>query len=232
MLLLLGRQNLIHLGHGGPHLSQRIHEIESRHNRSRHAQGQNDDCNKSFNGKAAVQVKEPADGQHRQHLRREKGVSHGHAKLAALHPVEIILGVGADLVGQPGVGFLSLIKCLNDLDAVDVLDHSAAHFVGGLHCALVILLIAAHDHHHKSEGHRKYHQGQKRQPPVQYKEINQRQHRSSDICRHFRKQVGQGGLHAVHLIYNDLLQLTAGHIHDSTKRKPRQFRQQKLADRL
>ena len=51
----------------------------------------------------------------------------------------VMLGIGANLVDQAGVGVLALVEGLDDLDAVDVLDHRAAHFAGGLDSALIIL---------------------------------------------------------------------------------------------
>ena len=92
-----------------------------------------------------MRVEQPSERQNREHLRRKEGVSHRHAKLAAAHPVEIILRVRPHLLRQPRIGGLPLIERLDDFNAVDVFDHGTAHLVGCLHRALVVLRIAAHD---------------------------------------------------------------------------------------
>ena len=53
----------------------------------------NDDCEEGSDAQRAVRVEQPSERQNREHLRRKEGVSHRHAKLAAAHPVEIILRV-------------------------------------------------------------------------------------------------------------------------------------------
>ena len=80
-----------------------------------------------------MQPQQPARRQDGQHLRREESVSHGHAQLAFLHPVDIILGIVPYFFGQACIRFFSLVERLDDLDAVDVLDEGAAHLIGGLH---------------------------------------------------------------------------------------------------
>ena len=96
-------------------------------------------------------VKQPAEGENGEHLRRKEGICHRHAQLTAAHPVIIILGIGTHFIRQTGVGLFPLVKCLDNLDTVDVLDHSAAHFRGGLDRTCIVLCIVAHDHHHKEK---------------------------------------------------------------------------------
>ena len=195
VLLLLGVQNLIHLAHGGAHLCQCIHKVEGRHDGGCHAQCQNDDREEGFGRQAAVEIQQPAHGQDGEHLCREEAVGHGHAQLALFHPVDVILGVVSHLIGELCVGLTALIEGLDDLDAVDVLDESGAHFGGRLHGTGIVLAVAAHDGHHEEERHREHHQTEQRQPPVQHEQVQDGEHRGRDVGGHFREQMGQRGLH-------------------------------------
>ena len=143
--LLLRVQNLVHLMHRRSDLRKRIDKVERRNNRSGHTERENDDCEEGSDAQRAVRVEQPSERQNREHLRRKEGVSHRHAKLAAAHPVEIILRVRPHLLRQPRIGGLPLIERLDDFNAVDVFDHGPSHLVGCLHRALVVLRIAAHD---------------------------------------------------------------------------------------
>ena len=71
-----------------------------------------------------MQIEYPAERQHSQHLRGEKGVGHRHAELTAAHPVIIILGVCTHFVYKTGIGFLPLIERLDDLNSVYI-EHGA-----------------------------------------------------------------------------------------------------------
>ena len=75
----------------------------------------NDDCEEGSDAQRAVRVEQPSERQNREHLRRKEGVSHRHAKLAAAHPVEIILRIRPHLLRQPRIGGLPLIERLDDL---------------------------------------------------------------------------------------------------------------------
>ena len=232
VLLLLGVEDCAHLSHGRAHLRESIHKVERRHDGRGHAQRQYDHRHKRLDRQRAVQIEQPAHGQHRQHLRREKGVGHGHTQLTAPHPVVIILCIGPHLVDQTAVGLFALIERLDDLDAVDVLDHRAAHGVRGLDRAVIVLRVIAHDNHHEHERHGKYRQRQKRQPPVQREQIDHREQRRGNVGRHLRKEMRQRRLHALHLIHNDLLQMAAGGIHHRAQRQTRQLGEQLLPDDL
>ena len=229
VLLFLCAEDLVYLPHGSAHLGQRVHKVERRHDGSRHAQCQNDDGQEGLGAQTAVQPQQPARRQDGQHLRREEAVSHGHAQLALLHPVDIILGIVPYFFGQACIRFLSLVERLDDLDAVDVLDEGAAHLIGGLHRAGIVLAVAAHDGHHEEECHREHHQAQQRQPPVQHKQIHDGQHRGGDVRGHLREQMCQGRFHAVHLVHDGLLQLAAGGVHHGAQG---QLGQQHLPDGL
>ena len=230
MVLLLRLQDLVHLAHGGAHLGQGIHKVEGRHDGGRHAQGQDDDREEGLDAQAPVEVEDPAQGQNGEHLGGEEGVGHGHPKLAPAHPVVVVLGVGPDLVCEAGVGALALVEGLDDLNAVGVLDHGAAHLIGCLDGPGEVLGIAAHHHHHEGKGDGEHRQGQQRQPPVQHKEVDKGQQRGCEVGSHLREEVGQGGLHAVHLVHDGLLQLAAGGIHHRAQGQLRELLKQLLAD--
>lgn len=102
-------------------------------------------------------------------------------------------------------------NCLpeDNLNAVYVLNHRAAHLGCCLHGACIILCIAPHDRHHKHKCNRKHRKGKQRQTPIQNKQINNRKQRRNDVCRHLGKQMRKGRFHAVHLIHDYLLQLAA-----------------------
>lgn len=90
--------------------------------------------------------------------------------------------------------------------------------------------IIAHDHHHEHERDRKHRQRQKRHSPVEHEQIDDRQKRRDDVCRHLREQMRQRGFHTDHLIDDDFLQLAAGGVHHRAQRKARQLGEKRLAD--
>ena len=57
-------------------------------------------------------VKQPAEGENGEHLRREEGICHRHAQLTAAHPVIIILGIGTHFIRQTGVGLFPWLNAL------------------------------------------------------------------------------------------------------------------------
>ena len=232
MFLLLGGQDGIHLSDSSTHHGQRIHKIKSRYDGGGHAKRQEDDGQESLCRQAAMQPKQPTHRQDGEHLRREESIGQCHAQLALFHPVEIILGIVAYFICQTSIGAAALIERFDDFNAVDVLDQGAAHLIGRLDSPLVILAVASHDGHHKVEGDREHHKAQQSQPPVQHEEIQNGQHRSGNVGGHFREQMRQRGLHAVHLIYDGLLELPAGSIQHGAQRKFGQLCQQELTNRF
>lgn len=103
-----------------------------------------------------MSVKQPAKWQNGQHLSREKGISHRHTELTAAHPIVIILRVRANLVCQLGIRGFALVKGFYNLNAVYVLNHSAAHFGSCFNRALVVLCVVAHNRHHKNKRNGEY----------------------------------------------------------------------------
>ena len=141
-------------------------------------------------------------------------------------------GVGLYAVGKPGVGLLPLIEGLDDLNAADVLHDGAVHGLGGLDGALVLLAVVGHYRHHEGHAHRDGHQAQQGHPPVQYEQVDKDAYRTQHIGGHLRQQVGQGPLHALHLVYDDLLHLATGGIQDGAERHSGEFLQNLLPDGL
>ena len=121
-----------------------------------------------------MHIEQEAERKNSQHLCREKGIGKRHSELAALHPVVVVRSVGAYLVDKARIGLFALIIRFDDLDIVYVFDYSAAHLACRLDSALIILGIAAHDHHHKNKGDWKHGKRRKRKPKIQYKQINDR----------------------------------------------------------
>ena len=158
VFLLLCVQELVHLIDRCTDLRERVDKVERCDDRRGHAERQDDGREERLDRECPVRVEQPAEREHRQHLGREEGIGHRHAELAAAHPVVIVLCIGLHLLGQPGVGSPPLVERLDDLDAVDVLDHRAAHLVRRVDCALKVLGIAAHDRHHEHERDREYRQ--------------------------------------------------------------------------
>ena len=141
-------------------------------------------------------------------------------------------GVGLHAVGKPGVGLLPLVEGLDDLDAADVLHDGAVHSLGGSDGTLILLAVARHHRHHEGHAYRDGHQAQQGHPPVQHKQVDEDANRSQHVGGHLRQQVGQGPLHALHLVYDHLFHLAAGGVQNRTQRHLWQFLQHFLPDRF
>lgn len=137
------------------------------------------------------------------------------AALSALGVQPVLLTGDHEAAAKAIAGKLHISEvranCLpeDNLNAVYVLNHRAAHLGCCLHGACIILCIATHDRHHKHKCNRKHRKGKQRQTPIQNKQINNRKQRRNDVCRHLGKQMRKGRFHAVHLIHDYLLQLAA-----------------------
>ena len=81
MHLLLRLQNFIHLRNGRTDLRQRVNKVKRCYDRRCHTEREDNHRDKRFHRKRAVGIKQPAEGQDRQHLRWKERIRHGHAEL-------------------------------------------------------------------------------------------------------------------------------------------------------
>ena len=210
VILLRLQENLVHRAYDGTYLGKIIHKAHGGNERSHNTHGQDDGGEKYLCGQTAVSVEDPAHRQHRDKGGGRDGIGQSHPKLAFLHPVVIVGGIGPYPGRELLIGVLSLIEGLDDLNAADVLHNGLVHSLGRLHRALIVLAIAAHNGHHKSHAHRNGHQTQQCHAPVQREQIHENAYRCQQIGGHLRQQVSQRRLHTLHLIYHDLFEPSAG----------------------
>ena len=223
VMLLLTVQNFIYRSHNGADLGQTVHEVHGRQQGTRNAQGENQRGNEGLHAETAAAVEQPA-------RRKDGNQRSGHdrlgqrgGELAAFHPVVVVGGVGQDLIRVFRVGVFALVECLDDLDAADVFHNRGVHRLRGSDRPRILFPIADHNQHHKQHSHRNGDQREQRHTPVQHEQIDQNAHRAKQVACHLGQQMGQGSLHALHLIHNDLLHLAAGGVHDGTQGELGQF---------
>ena len=116
-----------------------------------------------------------------------------------------IRGVGKHPLRQFGVGVLSLVEGLDDLDSADIFHERGIHGLGDFHRTFILFSVILHHRHHKRHSHGDGDEREESHSPVQNEKINKNADRDQKIGRHFRKQMGQGTLHAFYLIHNNLL---------------------------
>ena len=133
-------------------------------------------------------------------------------------------------MGKFFIGIFSLIKCLDHLNAADIFHDGGVHCLVHFDGPLVLFPVIGHHSHHERHSHRDGDKGEERHPPVKDKQIDQNAHRRQYVGRHLRQKVGQRPFHALHLVYDDLLQLAAGGVHDGSQREFRKLGKDTLPD--
>ena len=98
-----------------------------------------------------------------------------------------------------------MVEGLNNLNPADIFHDCGIHGLGNLHGTFILLSVILHHRHHKRHSHRNGNEREESHSPVQDEKINKNADWDQKIGRHLRKQMGQGTLHAFHLIHNNLL---------------------------
>ena len=115
-----------------------------------------------------------------------------------------------------------MIERLNNLNAFYILNNDIVYMIVCLHISCVLAVIVPHEKEHGDHSQNRGNQDCKAQTPVNRQQPDKNSNRKEQVRCQLRDHVGQRRLQILHLVHDNILQITDPSSHYFAKGRPHQ----------